>query len=178
MVGDSPSDSEARRCVNFLLDEDTLRDTIPVGAHSPISRWEVVTTELGGTNVVYRQDGSSHYFKNLRELFEVFNRRDLFSLDKCTELELMGRKARGFEVMLWGYFQLMMNSKADDDSSFWKTQTTWKITRWKLFPFCGVHLLEASNGIDVYMLTDKRYPLTSYVIEKLLKLKLEVDPSS
>lgn len=115
--------------MNFLVDEGTLVDTLPLGAHSPISGWEIVTTELGETNAVSRQDGSSHYFMNLREVLDVFNRQDLFNLHKRLEMELKGRKTRGFEVLLWGDMTLMMNSHAHDDSSFWKTQGTWRIIR-------------------------------------------------
>lgn len=124
-VGDTLSDSESRQCIKFLRDEDTLKNQIPIGGHSPIIKLGIVTTELGETNEVLRQDGSLYYCRSLREVLEVFNRQDVFALYKCSQTELLPMMARGYEVMLWGDMELMM--EANEASSFWKTQDTWRI---------------------------------------------------
>ncbi|GJS49010.1 hypothetical protein Tco_0599131 [Tanacetum coccineum] len=49
-----------------------------------------------------------------------------------------------------------------------------KVTIWKLFDTCGVHFVRFSN-LHIFMLVEKRYPLTKATIKEMLDKKLQVD---
>ncbi|GJW23075.1 hypothetical protein Tco_0033697 [Tanacetum coccineum] len=55
----------------------------------------------------------------------------------------------------------------------WKICTSWyKVLSWKLFDSCGVHCLSLQSGM-IYMLVEKRYPLTPPTITDMLNKKLQ-----
>ncbi|GKB11445.1 hypothetical protein Tco_0845368 [Tanacetum coccineum] len=53
-------------------------------------------------------------------------------------------------------------------------QQRYKVLSWKLFDSCGVHCLSLQSGM-IYMLVEKRYPLTPPTITDMLNKKLQVD---
>ncbi|GJT22487.1 hypothetical protein Tco_0892424 [Tanacetum coccineum] len=56
----------------------------------------------------------------------------------------------------------------------WKLQPGYRVINWKLFDSCGVHCLTLQSG-TIYMLIEKRYPLTPPTITDMLNKKLQVD---
>ncbi|GJV46365.1 hypothetical protein Tco_1430901 [Tanacetum coccineum] len=48
-------------------------------------------------------------------------------------------------------------------------------TSWRLYDSCGVHLLLMDTGITIYMMVEKKYPLTQEMLSRMLSGKLEVD---
>ncbi|GJU75337.1 hypothetical protein Tco_1272407 [Tanacetum coccineum] len=64
------------------------------------------------------------------------------------------------------------DSDSDDDKP---DQQEWVIHSWKLFPFSGVHVLETFTGKILYMFADTPYPLSTSLMKKMLKHRLEVE---
>ncbi|GJZ79483.1 hypothetical protein Tco_0644320 [Tanacetum coccineum] len=54
----------------------------------------------------------------------------------------------------------------------------YRLVKESLCDFFGVHILLMQNGIDIYMLTEKKYPLSQEMISKMLSKRLEVDQES
>ena len=50
--------------------------------------------------------------------------------------------------------------------------------RWKLYDTCGVHHVYTEDGIDIYLLVEKEYPLSQGVMILMLLDKLIVDEDS
>ncbi|GKB24276.1 hypothetical protein Tco_0863677 [Tanacetum coccineum] len=46
---------------------------------------------------------------------------------------------------------------------------------WRLYDSCGVHVLLMDTGITIHMMVEKKYPLTSEMLSRMLSGKLEVD---
>ncbi|GJX32110.1 hypothetical protein Tco_0241965 [Tanacetum coccineum] len=77
-----------------------------------------------------------------------------------------------FERVLWGYFKVMF--KPDKRSDVWRILQGYKVTIWKLIDSSGVYFIRFEN-VHIFMLVEKRYPLTPITITNMLNKKLQTD---
>ncbi|GKD90706.1 hypothetical protein Tco_1366213, partial [Tanacetum coccineum] len=77
-----------------------------------------------------------------------------------------------YERVLWGDMKVMF--EPDIKSEVWKNLQGYKVTIWKLFDTCGVHFVRFKN-LHIFMLVEKRYPLTPITISNMLNKKLQAD---
>ncbi|GJV71208.1 hypothetical protein Tco_1491203 [Tanacetum coccineum] len=84
------------------------------------------------------------------------------------------------EVTEQGDLKIMMESltEENDQGDFWNNQQEWEIVRWRLYEACGVFILELKDGIVIYMLVERRYPLSRELLQQMLDLGLEVEEES
>ncbi|GJY36709.1 hypothetical protein Tco_0422087 [Tanacetum coccineum] len=75
-----------------------------------------------------------------------------------------------YERVLWGDLKVMF--EPDIKSDVWRNLQGYKVTVWKLFDNCGVHFVRFRN-LHVFMLVEKRYPLTLITITNMLNKKLQ-----
>ncbi|GJR36814.1 hypothetical protein Tco_1212498 [Tanacetum coccineum] len=61
-----------------------------------------------------------------------------------------------------------------DKNQVWRNQQDYRILDWKLYDSCRVHSLRKQN-VHIYMLVEKRYPLTPATISDMLNRKLQAD---
>ncbi|GKD81286.1 hypothetical protein Tco_1348125, partial [Tanacetum coccineum] len=57
-------------------------------------------------------------------------------------------------------------------------QQEWEIIRWSLYEACRVCILELKDGTIIYMLVERRYPLSKELLQRMLDLGLEVKKES
>ncbi|GJT65541.1 hypothetical protein Tco_1017021 [Tanacetum coccineum] len=76
--------------------------------------------------------------------------------------------------------EIMMESSTEenDQGDFWNNQQEWEIVRWRLYEACGVCILELKDGTVIYMLVERRYPLSKELLQRMLDLGLEVEEES
>ncbi|GJR10476.1 hypothetical protein Tco_0793128 [Tanacetum coccineum] len=53
-----------------------------------------------------------------------------------------------------------------------------RLVKERLFDSCGVHVLLMDNGIAIYIMIEKKYPLTQEMLSRMLNRRLEVDYES
>ncbi|GJR71900.1 hypothetical protein Tco_0084265 [Tanacetum coccineum] len=82
------------------------------------------------------------------------------------------RPEEDYERVLWGDLKVMF--EPDIKSEVWRSLQGYKVTVWKLFDNCGVHFVRFRN-LHVFMLVEKRYPLTPITITNMLNKKLQAD---
>ncbi|GKD54198.1 hypothetical protein Tco_1287585 [Tanacetum coccineum] len=84
---------------------------------------------------------------------------------------------RAFNYLMEGDLKVMMESfkEKNDLSSFWEDQQQWEIVTWRLYEACGVYILELRDGTVIYMLVERRYPLSKDLLQRMLDLRLEVE---
>ncbi|GKE16303.1 hypothetical protein Tco_1423880 [Tanacetum coccineum] len=64
----------------------------------------------------------------------------------------------------------------DTDDELWKLQNhIHDNLTWKLYDSCGVHHVSTEDGIDIYMLVEKEYPLSRVTLTLMLVAKLLVE---
>ncbi|GJY21715.1 hypothetical protein Tco_0394281 [Tanacetum coccineum] len=82
------------------------------------------------------------------------------------------RPEEGYERVLWGDLKVMF--EPDVESEVWRNLQGHKVTVWNLFSLSGVHFVRFQN-LHIFMLVEKRYPLTPATITEMLNKKLQAD---
>ncbi|GJX49827.1 hypothetical protein Tco_0276672 [Tanacetum coccineum] len=82
------------------------------------------------------------------------------------------RPEEGYEIVLWGDLKTMFEHHVED--AMWRNLRENKVLVWKLFDSCGVHFVRFQS-LNVFMLVEKRYPLTPATITDMLNKKLQTD---
>ncbi|GKA36737.1 hypothetical protein Tco_0723302 [Tanacetum coccineum] len=82
------------------------------------------------------------------------------------------RPEEGYERVLCGDLKTMFEHHVED--LVWRNLQGNKVLVWKLFDSCGVHFVRFQS-LHVFMLVEKRYPLTPTTITEMLNKKLQAD---
>ncbi|GJT62707.1 hypothetical protein Tco_1006240 [Tanacetum coccineum] len=82
------------------------------------------------------------------------------------------RPEEGYERVLWGDLKVMF--EPDLESEVWRNLQGHNVTVWKLFSSSGVHFVRFQN-LHIFMLVEKKYPLTPATITKMLNKKIQAD---
>ncbi|GKD90665.1 hypothetical protein Tco_1366172 [Tanacetum coccineum] len=102
--------------------------------------------------------------KSLREDLE-----DLYKLVKAKYEST--RPVEDLDLLLWRDLKTMFEPHVED--TVWRNQQDYKVLEWKLYDSYGVHSLRMQH-VYIYMLVEKRYPLTPSTITDILNKKLQV----
>ncbi|GJX47998.1 hypothetical protein Tco_0273188 [Tanacetum coccineum] len=173
-------DAEKEELKGFL--DIIPREEVPIEVESistkfPIVDWKTyILTETFMYYQVFRGDGSSKNYKILSEMLKDFDRLDVEELYRLVKNRYSASSPEGFDLMLWGDLHTLF--EPDEEDEIWKDQHEYKLLSWRLYDFCGIHILLMENGLAIHMLTEKKYPLSQEMISKMLKKKLEVDHES
>ncbi|GJZ67613.1 hypothetical protein Tco_0630853 [Tanacetum coccineum] len=63
----------------------------------------------------------------------------------------------------------------DADDELWKSQKHIHDITWRLYDICGVYHVSTKDGVDIYMLVEREYPLSRGVLIQMLVAKLLVE---
>ncbi|GJX28536.1 hypothetical protein Tco_0236615 [Tanacetum coccineum] len=148
-------------------------DAIPTATKPPsIVDWKIIPQT--GQKAVYqiiRSDGSYKIYMSFGAILKDFSRDDL------TELYILvikkyeaNRPEEMYDRVLWGDLKTMFDPPLSDDA-IWGLPLQQKMINWRYYPSCAVHCLtlEAST---IYMLADRKYPLSKDACQVMLKMKL------
>ncbi|GKE39055.1 hypothetical protein Tco_1462460 [Tanacetum coccineum] len=107
-------------------------------------------------------------------MLKTFDRDDLVKLwslvqERFNSTELTKDKQREIWVELKRLFE------PDADDELWKSQKHIHDITWRLYDTCGVHHVSTKDGVDIYMLVEREYPLLRGVLTQMLAAKLMVD---
>ncbi|GKC95303.1 hypothetical protein Tco_1160745, partial [Tanacetum coccineum] len=80
------------------------------------------------------------------------------------------------EIELW--VELKRLFKPDVDDELWKSHKHIHDITWRLYDTCGVHRVSTKDGIDIYMLVEKEYPLSRGILTQMLAAKLLVEQNN
>ncbi|GKC05274.1 reverse transcriptase domain-containing protein [Tanacetum coccineum] len=176
---DDDSDDEHRKCLRIVTFDSTLDSEI-IETKSFVSKLHKVSSPDGDYLVVYRVNGHFRAFNYLMEVLHIFDRHDLFHLYDLVMKQYSEITPEGIELILWGDLKIMMESSTEenDQGDFWNNQQDWEIVSWRLYEACGVCILELKDGTVIYMLVERRYPLSKELLQRMLDLGLEVEEES
>ncbi|GJW67839.1 hypothetical protein Tco_0122263 [Tanacetum coccineum] len=104
---------------------------------------------------------------------QSFDKEDLENLWKLVKAKHGNtRPEEGYERVLWGDLKTMFEHHIEDE--VWRSLQGKKVLIWRLYDSCGVHFVRFED-MHVYMLVEKRYPLTPATITDMLNKKLKSD---
>ncbi|GJX30466.1 hypothetical protein Tco_0238545 [Tanacetum coccineum] len=145
---DDQEEAEMKKHIEIVKDDEVAIDAIPLATKPPmIVKYKIVK--------------------------ENIDREDLETLWKLVKAKHENTRLDDeYERVLWGDTKVMF--KPDIKSEVWRNLQGYKVTIWKLFDTCGVHFVRFKN-LHIFMLVEKRYPLTPITISNMLNKKLQAD---
>ncbi|GJX17880.1 hypothetical protein Tco_0218712 [Tanacetum coccineum] len=153
-------------------EEEVAIDVVPLATKPPtIVDWKIHKEGKNSYFQIIRADGSSKMYLVFSQLLKSVDREDLVELYKLVKAKYGStRPVEDMDLLLWGDLKTMFEPHVEDE--IWKLQQRYKVLSWKLFDSCGVHCLSLQSGM-IYMLVEKRYPLTPPTITDMLNKKLQ-----
>ncbi|GKD52103.1 hypothetical protein Tco_1281079 [Tanacetum coccineum] len=174
-VDDDQEEAKMKKHMEIVLDEEEVAvDAIPLATKpSIIVDWKIIKEGQMGYFQIIRADGSLKRYSSMIQMLQSIDREDLETLWKLVKAKHGNtRPEEGYERVLWGDLEVMF--EPDVESEVWRNLQGYKVTVWKLFDSCGVHFMRFQN-LHIFMLVEKRYPLTPATITDMLNKKLQID---
>ncbi|GKE32215.1 hypothetical protein Tco_1451537 [Tanacetum coccineum] len=140
--------------------------------------WEIYTEGDRKYWKIIRVGNHTEVYQFFDDMLKAFDREDLLKLlslvkEKFTSTEPIEDIEREIWVELKRLFE------PDTDDELWKLQNhIHDNLTWKLYDSCRVHHVSTEDGIDIYMLVEKGYPLSRGTLTLMLVVKLLVEHDS
>ncbi|GJV20468.1 hypothetical protein Tco_1369488 [Tanacetum coccineum] len=175
-VDEASKDDEGKLMKHLVIkkDDDIAIDAIPLATKLLV----IIDYKLHkeGMLIHYqliRADGSSKRYSSMIMMLQGIDREDLEALWKIVKTKYSDKRPEyEFERVLWGDLKVMF--KPDKRSDVWRILQGYRVTIWKLIDSYGVHFVRFDN-LHIFMLIEKRYPLTPVTITNMLNKKLQTD---
>ncbi|GJW16956.1 hypothetical protein Tco_0024392 [Tanacetum coccineum] len=171
---DDQDKEEMKKHMEIVQDEEIAIDAIPLATKpSVIVEYKIVKEGKIGHFQLIRADGSSKRYSSMIKMLQGIDREDLETLWKLVKAKHgLNRPVEDYERVLWGDLRVMF--EPDIKSEVWRSLQGYKVTIWKLFDSCGVHFVRFKD-LHIFMLVEKKYPLTPITITNMLNKKLQAD---
>nr|GEY17504.1 putative ribonuclease H-like domain-containing protein [Tanacetum cinerariifolium] len=149
---------------------------IPSNDPKEMSEEDEIHTEGSRTYwKIIRVGGITKAYQSFEDMIKGFDREDMVALWNLVKEKFSSAvPSVDKEKALWVELKRLFEPDADD--------VLWKLQRymhapltWKLYTDCGVHQVSSTRGHDIFMLTEKDYPLPNVVMIPMLSGKLQVD---
>ncbi|GKC91747.1 hypothetical protein Tco_1152396 [Tanacetum coccineum] len=167
-----------KRLTEIIPDEEEVAiDAIPLAVKSPsIVDWKIYKEGRKSYYQIIRADGKSQMYMIFSHMLKSFNREDLETLYKLVKAKYEStRPVEDMNLVLWNDLKTMFEPHVED--AVWMNQQDYKVLSWKLYDSCGVHFLRMQH-VQIYMLVEKKYPLTPSTLTMMLEKKLTIDYES
>ncbi|GKB04027.1 hypothetical protein Tco_0832170 [Tanacetum coccineum] len=143
---DDKEKEDLKQCFEIVQDDEVAIDAIPLATKpAPIVNFQIHRKGRNGYYEIMRADGSAKTYLLPEE---------------------------GYERVLWGDLKTMFEHHVED--LIWRNLQGKKVLLWRLYDSCGIHFVRFED-MHVYMLVEKRYPLTPATITDMLNKKLQAD---
>ncbi|GKA21097.1 hypothetical protein Tco_0701086 [Tanacetum coccineum] len=174
MVQDSNDEAEMKKHMEIVHDDEVAIDAIQLATKPPIIiDWKIIKEGKMGYFQIIRADGSSRRYSSMIRMLQNIDKEDLETLWKLVKAKHGNiRPEEAYERVLWGDLKVMF--EPDVESEVWRNLQGYNVTVWKLFSSSGVHFVRFQN-LHIFMLVEKKYPLTLATITKMLNKKLQTD---
>ncbi|GJZ41369.1 hypothetical protein Tco_0588255 [Tanacetum coccineum] len=171
---DDQEEAEMKKHIEIVKDDEVAIDAIPLATKPPvIVKYKIVKEGKFVYFQLIRANGSSKRYLSMIKMLQNIDREDLETLWKLVKAKHGNtRPEEDYERVLWGDLKVMF--EPDIKSEVWRNLQGYKVTIWKLFDTCRVHFVRFKN-LHIFMLVEKRYPLTPITITNMLNKKLQAD---
>ncbi|GKE40144.1 hypothetical protein Tco_1463549 [Tanacetum coccineum] len=158
-------------------EEEVAIDAISLAVKSPsIVDWKIYKEGRKSYYQIIRADGKSQMYMIFSHMLKSFEREDLETLYKLVKAKYKStRPVEDLDLVLWNDLKTIFEPHVED--AVWKNQQYYKLLSWKLYDSHGVHFLRMQH-VQIYMLVEKKYPLTPSTLTMMLEKKLMIDYES
>ncbi|GKD51820.1 hypothetical protein Tco_1280796, partial [Tanacetum coccineum] len=165
--------TELKQCLEIILNEEEVTiDAILLAVKSPsIVVWKIYKEGRKIYYQIMRANGKSQTYMIFSQMLKSFDRKDLEDLYKLVKAKYEStRLVEDLDLLLWGDLKTMFEPHVK--YTVWWNQHDYKVLERKLYDSCRVHSLRIQH-VYIYMLVEKRYPLTPSTIIDMLNKKLQ-----
>ncbi|GJW06076.1 hypothetical protein Tco_1568499 [Tanacetum coccineum] len=177
-VDEDKDTAELQSLMEVIPDEEEVAiDVVPLATKSPsIVDWKIHKEGKKSYYQIVRADGKSQMYRVFSQMLKSFTREDLEDLYKLVKAKYGStRLVEDLDLVLWNDLKNMFEPHVED--VVWRNQQGYKVLEWKLHDSCGVHFLRMQS-MQIYMLVEKKYPLTPPTLSQMLEKKLQIDYES
>ncbi|GJU44309.1 hypothetical protein Tco_1201575 [Tanacetum coccineum] len=174
-IDDDQEAAKMKELMEIILDEEEVAiDAIPLATKPPtIVDYKILKEGKISYYQIIRADGSSKRYSAFIQMLKSFDREDLETLWKMVKAKHGStRQEDGYKRVLWGDLKTMFEHHVED--TVWINLQRSKVLIWKLFDSRGVHFVRFQS-MHIFMLVEKKYPLTPATITDTLNKKLQAD---
>ncbi|GJW29354.1 hypothetical protein Tco_0046229 [Tanacetum coccineum] len=140
----------------------------------PIIDWEVYTKDSRMYWKIIRVGNHTEVYQVFEDMLKTFDRDDLVKLWSLVQERFNSTEpTEDKEIEIWVELKRLFEPDADDE--LWKSQKHIHDVTWRLYDTCGVHHVSTKDGMDIYMLVEREYPLSRGVLTQMLVAKLLVE---
>ncbi|GKA43461.1 hypothetical protein Tco_0736185 [Tanacetum coccineum] len=167
-------EAELKQHMEIVKDDEVTIDSISLASKPPvIVEYKIVKKGIMGHYQLIRADGSSKSYSSMIRMLQNIDREDLETIWKLVKAKHKNTKPEDeHERVLLGDLKVMF--EPDIKNEVWRSLQGYKVTIWKLFDSCGMHFVRFKN-LHIFMLVEKKYPLTPITITNMLNKKLQAD---
>ncbi|GJU98818.1 hypothetical protein Tco_1328089 [Tanacetum coccineum] len=146
---------------------------IPVATKAPsIANYKIIKQGRKGVYQIVRENGTDMVYISFGAMLNDISRDDLTELYRIVMRKHgMNEPEDEFEKVLWEYLRNMFEEPLSTDS-IWSLPGQQRIICWRYYDACRVHCLNL-EFVDVYMLIERKYPLSGEVCKAMLDKKLQ-----
>ncbi|GJR81323.1 hypothetical protein Tco_0152108 [Tanacetum coccineum] len=175
-VEEAEDDDEAelkKHLVIVKYDEIEI-DVIPLATKPPmIVEYKILKEGIMVLFHLIRSNGSSKRYSSMIRMLQDIDREDLETLWKLVKTKHGDTRPEDeHERVLLGYLKVMFEPNIR--SEVWRNLQGYTMNVWKLYNSYGMHFVRFGN-VHIFMLVEKRYPLTPITITNMLNKKLQTD---
>ncbi|GJW86633.1 hypothetical protein Tco_0161973 [Tanacetum coccineum] len=140
----------------------------------PIIDWEVYTEDSRMYWKIIQVGNHTEVYQVFEDMLKTFDRDDLVKLWSLVQERFNSTEpTEDKEIEIWVELKRLFEPDADDE--LWKSQKHIHDITWRLYDTCGVHHVSTKDGMDIYMLVEREYPLSRGVLTQMLVAKLLVE---
>nr|GEX09606.1 putative Gag-Pol polyprotein [Tanacetum cinerariifolium] len=145
----------------------------------PIINWEVYTEDSRKYWKIIKVGNHTEVHQVFEDMLKTFDRDDLVNLWSLVQERFNSTEPTEYKQRdIWVELKRLFEPDADDE--LWKSQKHIHHgdMTWRLYDTCGVHHVSIKDGLDIYMLVEREYPLSRGVPTLMLAVKLILDQHS
>ncbi|GJQ99386.1 hypothetical protein Tco_0522371 [Tanacetum coccineum] len=166
-------ESEASKDADPISGTNIPINPVPVAIKPPsIATYKIIKQGKEGVYQIVREDGTDIVYINFGAMLKDITRDDLTELYRIVMNRYgMNGPEDELEKVLWEYLKNMFEAPLSTDP-IWVSLGQQRIISWRYYTTCRVHCLNLESS-DIYMLTERKYPLTAEVCKAMLDKKLQ-----
>ncbi|GKA23338.1 hypothetical protein Tco_0709300 [Tanacetum coccineum] len=136
-----------------------------------VVNWKIFQQGQRSIYQIIRANGADTVYMSFGAMIKDFTREDLIELYRLVMQKYgTNRPEDAYDRVLWSDLRTMFDPPLNEDA-IWSLPLQQKMVSWRYYDKCAVHCLtlEAST---IYMLADRKYPLSKDDCQMMLKMKL------
>ncbi|GKE32868.1 hypothetical protein Tco_1452190 [Tanacetum coccineum] len=140
----------------------------------PIIDWEVYIEDSRIYWKIIRVGNHTEVYQVFEDILKTFDRDDLVKLWSLVQERFNSTEpTKDKEIEIWVELKRLFEPDVDDE--LWKSQKHIHDITWRLYDTCRVHHVSTKDGMDIYMMVERGYPLSRGVLTLMLVAKLLVE---